>query len=262
METACRIILTSVRTHPPAQRSTAPVASPPAASAGRGTEIPGYRRGPPRRSRSHIQNLEFEFAKSSIRRRSFPSLDKVADLLVKKNFSLKTRRPHRQRVGSPDRNMRLSKDRAESVKAYLVSRGANPSRDSRPPGMARTSPSPPTRPPPAARRTAASSLHSIRSKAPLRLSRPRPSGAAFLCAPASAMPPRPRRRPLALRALAQASSRRRTPSRGHKKKSHHLVGSLFSNFSGRHVMPFQQGRFIERLIISKAKISQKSTPSC
>jgi OmpA-OmpF porin, OOP family len=77
--------------------------------------------------REAIQNLEFEFAKSSIRPSSFPSLDKVADLLVKKNFSLKLA-GHTDNVGSPERNMHLSKDRAESVKAYLVSRGANASR--------------------------------------------------------------------------------------------------------------------------------------
>lgn len=77
--------------------------------------------------REAIQNLEFEFAKASIHPSSFPSLDRVADILVKKNFSLKLA-GHTDNVGSPERNMQLSKDRAESVKAYLVSRGANPSR--------------------------------------------------------------------------------------------------------------------------------------
>lgn len=74
-----------------------------------------------------IRNLEFEFAKSSIRPRSYPSLNRVAELLIAKNFSLKLA-GHTDNVGSDAANMKLSKDRAESVKAYLVSKGANPSR--------------------------------------------------------------------------------------------------------------------------------------
>ncbi len=35
---------------------------------------------------------------------------------------------HTDNVGSDAANMKLSRDRAESVKAYLVSKGANPSR--------------------------------------------------------------------------------------------------------------------------------------
>ena len=77
--------------------------------------------------REAIQNLEFEFAKANIRETSYPSLDKVADILIKKHFSLKLA-GHTDNVGSADRNMALSKDRAEAVKAYLVSKGANPSR--------------------------------------------------------------------------------------------------------------------------------------
>ncbi|HCN84145.1 MAG TPA: hypothetical protein DIT07_11090, partial [Sphingobacteriaceae bacterium] len=74
-----------------------------------------------------IKNLEFDFAKSTIRPRSFPSLNRVAELLVAKNFSLKLA-GHTDNVGSDAANMKLSKDRAESVKAYLVSKGANSSR--------------------------------------------------------------------------------------------------------------------------------------
>jgi OOP family OmpA-OmpF porin len=74
-----------------------------------------------------IRNLEFDFAKATIRPKSFPSLDRVAELLVSKNFSLKLA-GHTDNVGSDDANMKLSKDRAESVKNYLVGKGANPSR--------------------------------------------------------------------------------------------------------------------------------------
>jgi OOP family OmpA-OmpF porin len=77
--------------------------------------------------REAIKNLEFDFGKATIREHSYPSLDKVAQLLIDKNFSLKLA-GHTDNVGSDDANMRLSKDRAEAIKAYLVSKGANASR--------------------------------------------------------------------------------------------------------------------------------------
>ncbi len=77
--------------------------------------------------REAIRNLEFETGKSTIRDRSFASLDRVADILVKKNFSLKLA-GHTDNVGTSSSNMKLSKNRAEAVKEYLVAKGANPSR--------------------------------------------------------------------------------------------------------------------------------------
>jgi len=74
-----------------------------------------------------FQNLEFDFGKTTIRAESYSALDKVADLLVNKNFSLKLA-GHTDNVGSESANTKLSKDRAEALKAYLVSKGANPSR--------------------------------------------------------------------------------------------------------------------------------------
>lgn len=74
-----------------------------------------------------IANLEFDLGKATIREHSLPSLDKVAELLISKNFSLKLA-GHTDNTGSAALNMRLSKERAESIKSYLVSKGANPSR--------------------------------------------------------------------------------------------------------------------------------------
>ncbi len=71
-----------------------------------------------------VHNLEFEFGKATIRTRSLPYLNRVAEVLVKKGFSLKLG-GHTDWVGSDEANMRLSKDRAESVKNYLVSQGAS-----------------------------------------------------------------------------------------------------------------------------------------
>ena len=74
-----------------------------------------------------IRNLEFDFGKSTLRSTSYPTLNKVAELLKSKDFSLKLA-GHTDDVGSDAANMKLSKDRAESVKSYLVSQGANASR--------------------------------------------------------------------------------------------------------------------------------------
>ncbi|GAA0543176.1 hypothetical protein GCM10009415_26640 [Chitinophaga japonensis] len=77
--------------------------------------------------RDAIENLEFETGKASIKPSSYGPLDRVAELLKTKNFSLKLA-GHTDNVGAAASNMRLSKERAESVKQYLVGRGANPSR--------------------------------------------------------------------------------------------------------------------------------------
>ncbi|MET6998342.1 OmpA family protein [Chitinophaga defluvii] len=77
--------------------------------------------------REAIQNLEFETGKSSIKPHSYAALDRVAEMLKTKGFSLKLA-GHTDNVGQPAKNMILSKDRAESVKQYLVSKGANPSK--------------------------------------------------------------------------------------------------------------------------------------
>ncbi len=74
-----------------------------------------------------VKNLEFDLGKSTIRSKSFPSLDKVADLLVNKNFNLKLS-GHTDNVGGAEANLMLSKDRAEAIKNYLISKGANGSK--------------------------------------------------------------------------------------------------------------------------------------
>lgn len=74
-----------------------------------------------------IQNLEFEFAKSSIKPSSYPALDRVAELIKRKGLNLKLS-GHTDNVGNAKRNLALSKERAESVKQYLVSKGCNPSK--------------------------------------------------------------------------------------------------------------------------------------
>lgn len=74
-----------------------------------------------------FDNLEFEFAKAIVKSTSFASLDRLANLLITKNFSLKIA-GHTDNVGPRLFNYKLSKDRAEATKAYLVGKGVNPSR--------------------------------------------------------------------------------------------------------------------------------------
>lgn len=74
-----------------------------------------------------IRNLEFDFGKATIRPRSYPSLNRVAALLVQKGFSLKLA-GHTDNVGSDAANMKLSRDRAASVRSYLLSQGASASK--------------------------------------------------------------------------------------------------------------------------------------
>lgn len=73
-----------------------------------------------------IKNLEFETGKATIKERSYETLNRVADLLKEKNFSLKLA-GHTDNTGSMALNLALSKSRAEAVKAYLVAQGANAS---------------------------------------------------------------------------------------------------------------------------------------
>lgn len=74
-----------------------------------------------------IKNLEFDLGKATIRAKSYSTLNRVAALLIQKNFSLKLA-GHTDNTGSDALNMGLSKDRAEAIRSYLVSQGANASR--------------------------------------------------------------------------------------------------------------------------------------
>ena len=75
-----------------------------------------------------FENLEFELAKDIITVNSYSSLDALAGLMTKKpNWKLKIS-GHTDNVGSNAANLRLSKNRAEAVKNYLVSKGINKDR--------------------------------------------------------------------------------------------------------------------------------------
>jgi len=73
-----------------------------------------------------VKNLDFEFNKATIKPGSFPTLDRLADLLNTKHFNLKLA-GYTDNVGGAAYNLRLSKDRAQAVKDYLVGKGVSDS---------------------------------------------------------------------------------------------------------------------------------------
>ena len=74
-----------------------------------------------------VRNLEFDFGKATIRDHSDESLNKLAQLMVNKGFSLKLA-GYTDNVGSVAANLKLSKDRAEAVKTYLSTQGVSTSK--------------------------------------------------------------------------------------------------------------------------------------
>jgi OOP family OmpA-OmpF porin len=73
--------------------------------------------------RDAFDNLNFEFGKAEIKKDSLPYLDKLADTLIKaKNWTLEIQ-GHTDDKGSDQFNLKLSQNRADEVKKYLVSKG-------------------------------------------------------------------------------------------------------------------------------------------
>ncbi len=69
-----------------------------------------------------LNNIFFEYAKATLRSESFPELDRIAETL-KSNVSLTIEiQGHTDNVGSNESNLKLSQDRAESVRTYLLSK--------------------------------------------------------------------------------------------------------------------------------------------
>lgn len=70
-----------------------------------------------------FDNLEFNTGKAIIRSTSYPSLDKLAELLKnKKEYNLLIE-GHTDNVGKRESNLTLSKNRANAVKTYLMKKG-------------------------------------------------------------------------------------------------------------------------------------------
>ena len=71
-----------------------------------------------------INDINFDFGKSTIKPESYEYLDKLAEILIRTRSKVIVK-GHTDNVGSDDFNMKLSKNRAEAVVKFLVSRGVN-----------------------------------------------------------------------------------------------------------------------------------------
>ena len=75
-----------------------------------------------------LNNIFFEYAKATLRSESFPELDRIAETM-KENVNLTIEiQGHTDNVGSNESNLRLSQDRAESVRTYLIAKKLPPNR--------------------------------------------------------------------------------------------------------------------------------------
>ncbi len=69
-----------------------------------------------------LNNIFFEYAKATLRKDSYPELDRIAESL-KENPSLSIEiQGHTDNVGSIETNQKLSEERAGAVKTYLLSK--------------------------------------------------------------------------------------------------------------------------------------------
>lgn len=74
-----------------------------------------------------IDDINFDFAKSTITSSSHNYLDKLARMLTRTNATICVK-GHTDNIGSAETNMELSKQRAIAVVDYLVKKGVNPSK--------------------------------------------------------------------------------------------------------------------------------------
>ena len=72
-----------------------------------------------------VKNLEFNSGSTVISDSSYPSLTTLAKLLATKKYHLKLA-GYTDATGSAEINLTLSKERAEAIKMFLVSKGADP----------------------------------------------------------------------------------------------------------------------------------------
>lgn len=75
-----------------------------------------------------LNNVHFDFGKSSFKRESFPQLEELVAFLKNKPSIRIEIAGHTDNVGKPADNLKLSQDRSASIVKYLVGRGISASR--------------------------------------------------------------------------------------------------------------------------------------
>ena len=82
----------------------------------------------PPTSQVRLNHLIFEQGQSTIEPQSFPELDEIA-LMMQENSKIEIQlEGHTDNVGSPDANLKLSQQRVDAVKNYIVKKGVKKSR--------------------------------------------------------------------------------------------------------------------------------------
>lgn len=69
-----------------------------------------------------LNNIFFEFGKAALREDSFPELNRLIDVLNENQGLVIEIQGHTDNVGSDESNLKLSQDRAEAVRTYLLSK--------------------------------------------------------------------------------------------------------------------------------------------
>lgn len=69
-----------------------------------------------------LNNIFFEYAKATLRSDSYPELDRIVDDMKSNPNLVLEIQGHTDNVGSNESNLKLSQDRAEAVRKYLVSK--------------------------------------------------------------------------------------------------------------------------------------------
>lgn len=70
-----------------------------------------------------LSSLNFEQGKAQIPRESYPELDEVVEMMKDNDKIVIQLEGHTDNIGNPKANMKLSEDRVEAVKKYIVSKG-------------------------------------------------------------------------------------------------------------------------------------------
>ena len=78
-------------------------------------------------AKAAVDNLQFAFGKAVINPTSYETLNELARLLIERGISLKLA-GYTDNMGPDAVNLRISTQRAEAVRTYLISKGVNPSR--------------------------------------------------------------------------------------------------------------------------------------
>ena len=75
-----------------------------------------------------MQGIEFETGKSTIKKKSFPLLDQIANIFIENANYIIEVQGHTDNVGKPEMNLKLSQQRADAVKKYLEKKGVEAAR--------------------------------------------------------------------------------------------------------------------------------------